>query len=772
MFSINESVTPYIDELLGREEELGIRSYYLENQSTVIDLGVEARGSIGAGMLSTGIALGGLGKVTLVPGIIDGFYLQFAQVWVDNPAHQIEHAVDARLCPPDLLGRRQVDLGQRDDHRQLHGQQDAEVLPGDVGHTVVGGDDQQAVVQLLADDAPDGRPQPGLVAYRVDKRDDLVRLGDHVGALFLADNTSIIFTSNEGTSYVPGMGNLQCVSTNKTTVLTSGGYANVTFGQVNEDYVGDSAVIKAASGLNGNVNATVLITFYAPTGIPSHKPIQQISSPPQTTTPGLDVKGGITGRVTTFNTTVGLPNADVYIVNPNNVGQYYWRGLTNSQGFFQITDVNNTRNDAKYGYLPLYKAYCYNEMIGEGYSNNFSVEIGANAWTAILINPQATNIGLFYNSVTASSMDYTPLSVRLTDSMGNPVVDNARVTIRVDQSQWSASRNGSFGHGSTNDHLQSVTAGTVNGFVNASFGWVDSAYAGTSTRLNVSYGSYIGARCHFSVLPVPSSLVPTIGFALQEWTAVAGGTDATIAIRRYRNITVPASVTVSVSGGTATLNTDYTVSPALSCIVSFAAGEVEKTFTIHAKQGSDGKTIVLQLAGFTNATSDNAYTSTVRIERLVGEMIQQVGFPAQTLTPGVNKTGIINGRVTSFNLSIGIPNADVFLLNPYNTSQYYWHGHTDSMGYFNLANVNNTRSDAAGSYRSGYKMYCNDTLYDEGTSYNFTAESDSTAWAAIITNPVPAHIKINVERSQVKSDGSDRIKVWAYVTDAMNRPVG
>jgi methenyltetrahydromethanopterin cyclohydrolase len=86
MFSINESVTPYIDELLGREEELGIRSYYLENQSTVIDCGVEARGSLGAGMLATGIAMGGLGKVSLVPGIIDDFYLQFVQVCVDNPA--------------------------------------------------------------------------------------------------------------------------------------------------------------------------------------------------------------------------------------------------------------------------------------------------------------------------------------------------------------------------------------------------------------------------------------------------------------------------------------------------------------------------------------------------------------------------------------------------------------------------------------------------------------------------------------------------------------
>jgi methenyltetrahydromethanopterin cyclohydrolase len=86
MFSINESVTPYIDEMLGREDELAVRSYYLENQSTVIDCGVEASGSIGAGILASAIAMGGLGRVSLVPGIIDGFYVQFAQVWVDNPA--------------------------------------------------------------------------------------------------------------------------------------------------------------------------------------------------------------------------------------------------------------------------------------------------------------------------------------------------------------------------------------------------------------------------------------------------------------------------------------------------------------------------------------------------------------------------------------------------------------------------------------------------------------------------------------------------------------
>ncbi|HUL62201.1 MAG TPA: methenyltetrahydromethanopterin cyclohydrolase [Methanocella sp.] len=86
MFSINESVTGYVDELLSREEELNVKSYYLENQSAVIDCGVQAAGSIGAGVLATTIGMGGLGRIALGPGIIDGYYLQFAQVWVDRPA--------------------------------------------------------------------------------------------------------------------------------------------------------------------------------------------------------------------------------------------------------------------------------------------------------------------------------------------------------------------------------------------------------------------------------------------------------------------------------------------------------------------------------------------------------------------------------------------------------------------------------------------------------------------------------------------------------------
>ncbi|MCD1295725.1 methenyltetrahydromethanopterin cyclohydrolase [Methanocella sp. CWC-04] len=85
MISINDNVTRYIDEILDREEELNVKSYYLENQATVIDCGVNAVGSIGAGILYAMVSLGGFGKISMVPGIIDDYYLHFSQVYIDSP---------------------------------------------------------------------------------------------------------------------------------------------------------------------------------------------------------------------------------------------------------------------------------------------------------------------------------------------------------------------------------------------------------------------------------------------------------------------------------------------------------------------------------------------------------------------------------------------------------------------------------------------------------------------------------------------------------------
>ena len=80
-------------------------------------------------------------------------------------------------------------------------------------------------------------------------------------------------------------------------------------------------------------------------------------------------------------------------------------------------------------------------------------------------------------------------------------------------------------------------------------------------------------------------------------------------------------------------------------------------------------------------------------------------------------------------------------------------------------------SSSSGGYLNLYKAYCNDSTFGEGYSNNFTVETNSNAWAAIIINPIPAHIKIYTERTSVVADGEDKIMVWAYVTDALNNPV-
>jgi methenyltetrahydromethanopterin cyclohydrolase len=86
MISVNENVTRLVDRLLDMEEELSVKSYFLENKATVIDCGVKASGSIGAGVLFGDISMGGLGSVSFVPGIIGDYYVNFTQVCVDRPA--------------------------------------------------------------------------------------------------------------------------------------------------------------------------------------------------------------------------------------------------------------------------------------------------------------------------------------------------------------------------------------------------------------------------------------------------------------------------------------------------------------------------------------------------------------------------------------------------------------------------------------------------------------------------------------------------------------
>jgi PGF-CTERM protein len=251
--------------------------------------------------------------------------------------------------------------------------------------------------------------------------------------------------------------------------------------------------------------AVVILSAIAVVTVVAEKPIKEVKWPNMTTTAGLDVQGGITGRVTTFNTTVGIPNADVWILNANNTSQYFYWTKTNDQGFFQIVSVNNTYADAGWvnpqgtiynwpampatpGYLSMYKAYCNDSTFGEGWSNNFSVEVGANAWAAIIINPIPHTIVLTTKtSVVADGVDKILVSAYVTDALNRPVADNTQIVFtfsNVTLSYW----NGSVGQWiGGNIVFNQSTVGTRGGYANLSYGIIPEIYAGNNTTLTAAY---------------------------------------------------------------------------------------------------------------------------------------------------------------------------------------------------------------------------------------------------------------------------------------------
>ena len=516
-------------------------------------------------------------------------------------------------------------------------------------------------------------------------------------------------------------------------------------------------------------------------------PIESANFPNMTTTTGLTTSSGVSGRVTTFQTTVGIANADIYIVNASNISQYYWHGTTNAQGFFEVANVNNTWVDDNWllqnpgytpfgymgaaGYYPLYKMYCYSSSLGEGYSNNFTVEVSSTAAVNVIVNPTPASIVLSGSkaNVVANENDYITISAYVTDAQGQAVADNWPITFWVNQSDWVDNRNGSLGHDGINDNVQYVTVGTANGYATVSFGWVNSAYAGTVTRINATFAMDYSIR---SQIDVPISIVqvpPKIGFVTAHSTMTAGGADATIAIRRYGDTSMTASVVVWDGGGTADSGTDYTTSlPPNPATVSFAAGESEKTIRVHASPGSGNKLVKFVLYDVDQADYGDNLIHILTILPC-GKPIQTV--PAPVMDPSHNAKGGVSGRVMLKDTTTGLAGTYVAILNASNVRQAYCYTTTDSQGYFEFTNINNTYNEISGTYDERYRLYANQTVFGDGYSGNFSVMESSTAAANVDIIARPWNIYIAADRETIMANGTDKTLVWTYVTDAFNNPV-
>jgi PGF-CTERM protein len=254
--------------------------------------------------------------------------------------------------------------------------------------------------------------------------------------------------------------------------------------------------------------AVVVLSIFAIASTTALKPIQQVSPYNMTTTAGVNTAGGITGRVTTFNTTIGIANTDVWIVNSSNTSQYFWHTTTNAQGFFQLTNINNTYVDAAWvglnnawtptgpglgtfpGYMNLYKAYCNDSTFGEGYSNNFSVESNSNAWAAIIINPVPAHIKIYTErtSIVVDGEDKIKVWAYVTDALNNPVADNTPIRFtfsNVTLSYFDGVAGTYIVGGSNVGNI--TTVGTTGGYANLSYGIIPEGFAGNNTTLKAAW---------------------------------------------------------------------------------------------------------------------------------------------------------------------------------------------------------------------------------------------------------------------------------------------
>lgn len=230
-----------------------------------------------------------------------------------------------------------------------------------------------------------------------------------------------------------------------------------------------------------------------PTPLPAvlHYPSKDIQVMPAPAMASSQQTGAVAGRITTPDTSVGVPNADVLIVSSSNVTQAYYIGKSDPSGYFQFIGVNSTYNTATSTYDSSYKIYAFNSLYGESYSNSFSVEPYSSAQANVVMLPIPARIQLATekDTIVADGSDNLTVSAYVTDVLGKPVLSGTPVdfTINCGDSYDSTS----MGHWSerTTQHFYGYT---INGYANATFGWVPADTAENCVSISAASLAVVG----------------------------------------------------------------------------------------------------------------------------------------------------------------------------------------------------------------------------------------------------------------------------------------
>jgi methenyltetrahydromethanopterin cyclohydrolase len=85
-FDLNERAWAMADQMVSRAADLRIAASLLPSGARVIDAGVNVPGGLGAGLALAEMCMGGLGRISFTPLLIDETPYAGVQVWTDHPA--------------------------------------------------------------------------------------------------------------------------------------------------------------------------------------------------------------------------------------------------------------------------------------------------------------------------------------------------------------------------------------------------------------------------------------------------------------------------------------------------------------------------------------------------------------------------------------------------------------------------------------------------------------------------------------------------------------
>ena len=219
---------------------------------------------------------------------------------------------------------------------------------------------------------------------------------------------------------------------------------------------------------------------------------------PQTVWSG--VQGSVTGSVvSSHNTSFGISNCYIAIVNASNLGQEYFNTTTDSNGTFSITGINATYSsilgegpDGTNGSLSagmgMYEIYVFSGQYGENYSAPFGIDANASgpATTSVYLPGSLAYINFVANPYldTTGGMYSANLTAYVYDNSGNPAADGTVINFALNVLDWS------YLNGSLNgNNSQYASVPTSGGMAVVHYGWfpgnkVPTGYVMVTATLN------------------------------------------------------------------------------------------------------------------------------------------------------------------------------------------------------------------------------------------------------------------------------------------------